>query len=82
MDGRVGNDLTTTGGPTVWTEIRNGEPARHKKGLGGKFFDGKENTRYGGVLHNLEKWTIEDEKASLLFVDKNKMLSKYYTNLF
>jgi len=62
LDGQVGNDLTTTGGSTVWTEIRNGEPVRYKHGPGGKFFNGKENERFDGVLHTLEKWTTDDEK--------------------
>ena len=66
LDGQVGNDLTTTGGSTVWTEIRNGEPTRYKQGPGGKFFNGKENERFSGVLHTLEKWTTEDEKIGFL----------------
>jgi len=66
LDGLVGNDLTTTGGSTVWTEIKNGEPARYKQGPGGKFFNGKENERFDGVLHTLEKWTTDDEKLDFI----------------
>lgn len=62
LDGQVGNDLTTTGGSTVWTEIKNGEPVRYKLGPGGRVFNGKENERVSGVLHTLEKWTTDDEK--------------------
>jgi len=51
MDGRVGNDLHTQGGSTIWTEIKEGNPVRYKQGPGGKFFNGKENERYEGVRH-------------------------------
>lgn len=66
LDGIVGNDLWTSGGSRVWTEIKNGNPVRYKKGPGGKFFDGKENTRYEGVLHTLEEWKNDDEKLRFL----------------
>jgi hypothetical protein len=62
FDGRVGNDLTTSGGSTVWTTIENGEPTRYKQGPGGKVFDGKENVRYDGKLHTLETFSTDDEK--------------------
>jgi len=66
FDGRVGNDLTTSGGSRVWTVIENGEPTRYKQGPGGKFFKGKENERNDGVLHTQEKFSTDDEKIGFL----------------
>ena len=43
LDGIVGDDITTSGGSTVWKAIKNGLPAMFKRGPGGKFFNGKEN---------------------------------------
>ena len=68
LDGIVGNDLTTPGGSTVWKMISNGIPAMFKQGPGGKFFNGKENIRYEGVLHTLQEWTTDEEK--LQFIQK------------
>ena len=45
LDGRVGRDLETSGGSTIWTMIKNGLPGCYKEGPGGRFFNGKENTR-------------------------------------
>lgn len=66
LDGQVGDDLETTGGSTVWTEIKDGTPTRYKQGPGGKFFDGKENVRYDGKLTKLEEWKTDDEKLGFL----------------
>lgn len=66
LDGFVGNDLTTTGGSTVWKSIKNGVPAMFKQGPGGKFFNGKENERYEGILHTLQKWVTDEEKLEFL----------------
>lgn len=66
LDGIVGDDLTTTGGSTVWKAIKNGIPANYKQGPGGKFFNGKENERFEGVLHTLQEWVSDDEKLDFL----------------
>ena len=66
LDGIVGDDLTTTGGSTVWKVIKNGIPANYKQGPGGKFFNGKENERFEGVLHTLQEWVSDDEKLEFL----------------
>lgn len=66
LDGRIGRDLTTSGGSTIWKSIKDGIPAMYKQGPGGKFFNGKENERYDGVLHVLEKWVSDDEKLQFL----------------
>lgn len=66
LDGIVGNDLTTSGGSTIRTVIKNGIPTRYKQGPGGKFFNGKENERYEGVLHTLEEWITDDQKLDFL----------------
>lgn len=66
LDGIVGDNITTSGGSTVWKSIKNGLPAMFKQGPGGKFFNGKENERYEGVLHTLQKWAADDEKLQFL----------------
>ena len=66
LDGPVGRDLTTSGGSTIWTTIKNGIPVRYKQGPVGKFFNGKENERFEGVLHIIEEWITEDEKLGFL----------------
>ncbi len=66
LDGIVGDDVTTSGGSTVWKAIKNGLPVMFKQGPGGKFFNGKENERYEGVLHTLQKWVTDDEKLQFL----------------
>lgn len=66
LDGIVGDDLTTTGGSTVWKAIKNGIPANYKQGSGEKFFNGKENERFEGVLHTLQEWESDDEKLDFL----------------
>ena len=66
LDGIVGSSLTTSGGSTVWSQIEDGTPTRYKQGPGGKFFDGKENTRYEGVLHTLQTWATDSEKLEFL----------------
>lgn len=68
IDGLVGNVLYTTGGSSVWTEIKDGNPVRYKQGPGGKYFDGKENVRFEGVKHIQEKWETNEEK--LVFLQK------------
>ena len=66
LDGFVGNGLTTSGGSTIWTEIKDGIPVRYKKGPGGKLFDLRENERFGGTLHTLQTWRTDDEKLGFL----------------
>ena len=66
LDVIVGDDLTTSGKSTVWMEIKDGIPRRFKQGPGGKFFNGKENERFSGILHVLEEWTTDDEKLQFL----------------
>ena len=66
LDGLVGDDLYTSGGSRVWTQIKDGNPVRYKKGPGGKFFNGKENERYEGVLHVMEKWDTDEQKLGFL----------------
>ena len=48
------------------TIIKNGIPVRFKQGPGGKFFNGKENERYEGVLHTLAKWMTDEERLDFL----------------
>ena len=66
LDGSVGTDLTTAGGSTVWTRIKDGTPARLKEGPGTRFFDGRENVEKPGRLHVLAEWTTDDEKLAFL----------------
>ena len=66
LDGIVGDDITTSGGSTVWKAIKNSLPAMFKQGPGGKFFNGKENERYAGVLHTLQQWVSDDETLQAL----------------
>ncbi len=66
LDGYVGDFLFTTGGSTVWTEIKNGIPVRYKQGPGGKFFNGKENERYEGVKHTLAEYKTDIQKLEFL----------------
>ena len=66
LDGFVGDNVTNSGGSTVWKAIKNGIPSMFKQGPGGKFFNGKENERYEGVLHTLQKWVTDDEKLQFL----------------
>ncbi len=66
LDGLVGDDLITTGGSTVWKAIKNGVPAMLKQGPGGKFFNGKENERFEGVLHTLQEWVTDEQKIEFI----------------
>lgn len=66
LDGVVGDFLTTNGGSDVWSEIKKGIPYQFKKGPGGKFFNGKENEHYEGVLHILQKWVTDEQKIEFL----------------
>lgn len=81
FDGIVGDLLETVGGSIVWSEIKNGIPKRFKKGPGGKFFNGKENERYEGVLHILQEWITEESKLDFLrrfgFLFKDKDVKDY-----
>ncbi len=81
LDGFVGDYLTTSGGSTVWTEIKNGTPMRLKEGPGGKFFNGKENERFKGATHVLQKWSSDEEKVGFLrkfgFLMKDDSVKKY-----
>lgn len=66
LDGIVGDDMTTSGGSTVWTVIKDGIPVRYKQGPTTKFFNGKENERIAGVLHTLQKWVTDEERIQFL----------------
>ncbi len=66
LDGIVGNDLTTSGGSSVWKVITDGIPRMVKQGPGGKFFNGKENERFDGVKHILEEWVTDSQKLGFL----------------
>lgn len=43
LDGFVGDDLTISGGSSVWKVIKNGVPEMFKQGPDSIFFNGKEN---------------------------------------
>lgn len=66
LDGIVGNDLTTSGGSTVWMRIKNGNPMQLKQGPSKRFFNGKENETISGVLHVLKEWVSDEEKLQFL----------------
>lgn len=66
LDGVVGNCLTTQGGSTVWTVIKDGIPRRIKQGPGHRFFNGKENEYISGAEHVLETWETPSEKIEFL----------------
>ena len=66
LDGFVGDNLTTTRGSTVWKAIKNGVPVMFKQGPGGRFFNGKENERFEGVLHTLQEWVTDEQKLEFL----------------
>lgn len=66
LDGFVGDDLSTSGGSTVWKAIKNGVPVMFKQGPGGKSFNGKENERIEGILHTLEEWETDEQKLEFL----------------
>lgn len=66
LDGVVGRSVETTGGSTVWSEIKNGIPMQLKQGPGGKFFNGKENERYDGALTVKGRWKTDDQKLAFL----------------
>ena len=66
LDGLVGDDVTTSGGSTVWMEIKNGVPAKLKQGPSRRFFNGKENERIAGVCHILQEWITDEQKLDFL----------------
>ena len=66
LDGFVGNELTTSGGSSIWKEIRGGIPRQFKQGPGKRFFDGRENTWIEGVRHVQQEWKSDDEKLGFL----------------
>lgn len=68
LDGFVGDDLTTSGGSSVWRVIKNGNgvPAMFKQGSGSRFFNGKENEHIEGVLHTLQEWVTDEQKLEFL----------------
>ena len=66
LDGLVGDELTTSSGSSVWSEIKNGIPTRYKQGPGGKIFNGKENERFSGKLHKLQEWETDLQKLDFL----------------
>ena len=65
-DGQVGDELTTSGGSTVWFEIQDVVPRQYKEGPSSKFFNGEENEEVPGVLHTLEECTSDSEKIQFL----------------
>ena len=65
LDGRVG-DVYYVGNSSVWKEIVDGVPTEYKKGPGGKFFNGKENEGYEGVLHVKKRWKSDKDKINFL----------------
>lgn len=67
LDGRVGRDLETSGGSTIWTMIKNGLPECYKEGPGGRFFNGKENERYSGKRHILTEYKTDEQKLFFLY---------------
>ena len=64
FDGMVGNMFETTGGSLVWTEIKEGKITRYKQGPGGRFFNGRENEHYSGVLHIIAEFSTTPEILS------------------
>lgn len=66
LDGFVGNDLTTSGGSTIWKTIKNGVPVMFKQGPTKRFFNGKENECIEGVLHTLQEWITDEDKLEFL----------------
>lgn len=66
LDGFVGNELTTSGGSTVWKEIRDGIPRQLKEGPGKRFFNNRENVTIDGVRHVLDEWKTDEECLSFL----------------
>ena len=66
LDGIVGNDLTTSGGSTIWKAIKEGIPALFKQGPDRKYFDGKENIRKAGALTIKQKWISDEQKLDFL----------------
>ena len=66
FDGIVGDELTTSGGSSVWTSIKDGVPKRFKEGPTTKFFDNRENVKVPGVRHVLEEWNTDEEKLGFL----------------
>ena len=74
LDGRVGDDLHTSGGSTVWTQIKHGIPTRYKQAPSKRFFNGKENEKVAGKLNILEQWLTDERK--LEFVQKFGWLMK------
>lgn len=66
LDGLVGDEVFTTGGSSVWKQIKNGIPVMFKEGPGGRTFNGKENELYSGVLHTLQEWATDEQKLEFL----------------
>lgn len=66
LDGALDGELITSGGSSVWSEIKNGIPFRFKQGPGRKHYDGKENVYVEGVLHTVKTWLTDEEKIDFL----------------
>ncbi len=66
LDRFVGDGETTYGGSAVWKSIKDGIPVMLKQGPGGKFFNGKENEHFEGVMHTLQEWTTDARKLEFL----------------
>ena len=65
LNGLVG-DTWQAGKSTCWRVIEDGIPREYKRGPGGKFFNGKENERYSGVLHLECEWHSDELKIAFL----------------
>ena len=66
LDGIVGNDLTTSGGSSIWITIKNGIPVQLKQGPNRKIFNGKENEVIEGAIHTLREWLTDEDKLEFL----------------
>ena len=66
LDGFVGDDLTTSGGSSVWQVIKNGIPAMFKQCPGSRFFNGKENEHIEGAFHTLQEWVTDEQNQEFL----------------
>lgn len=66
LDGIVGDELTTSGGSSVWIAIKDGIPRQLKQGPNRKIFNGKENETVEGILHVLQEWSTDEQKLQFL----------------
>ncbi len=82
LDGVIGRILTTSGGSSIWTELKEGVITRIKVGPGGKFFDNRETTSYPGKRTVLGQWASDEELIEFAKqfggFFKDSVLQKYY----